>query len=76
MTADPIDYSAPLPLVEKAFVVINHGDLSFANKKVLIDQLEQQASGYELTCFADVHEALIVTASMNDLLSLNESERS
>lgn len=76
MKDDPIDHSAPLPLVDKAFVVINNDDLTFAEKKVQIEQLEQQANGYELTCFADVNEALMVTASMDDLSSLNKLEQS
>ena len=73
MKADPIDHSAPLPLVDEAFVVIKNEGLTFAEKKARIDKLEEKAKGYELTCFADVHESLIVTASMDDLSALNES---
>jgi len=72
---DPIDHSAPLPLVDKAFDVINNDDLTFTEKKIKIDVLEQQASGYELTCFSDVHEALLVNASMAELSALDEAEQ-
>jgi len=75
MKADPIDHSAPMPLVDEAFVVINNDGLTFAEKKTRIEQLEQQGKGVELSCFTDVHESLIVTASMDELSALNESEQ-
>jgi ABC-type thiamine transport system ATPase subunit len=75
MKEEPVDHSQPLLLLDEAFVAINNDELSFAEKKTRIDKLEQQAKGYELTCFADAHEALMVTASMDDLSALNESEQ-
>jgi len=75
MKTDPINHSVPLPLVDEAFVVISSTGLTFTEKKIRIERLEQQATGYELTCFSDVHESLIVTSSIDELSALNDSEQ-
>jgi len=74
MKADPIDYSAPLPLVDEAMAVIDDSLLSVVQKRAKINTLKEQATGYEASCFADVGSAFTATLTMDEIVLLNEHQ--
>ena len=75
METDTTNYNQSLPLVDKAFAAINNDSLTIVEKKTIIDELGEQATGYEAECFCDVHSALITTTkSLEDLNALQSDE--
>ncbi|MDR8523465.1 hypothetical protein [Shewanella fidelis] len=56
------EFNQPMPLVDKALLIVNDASLSFKDKVLQIEVLEEQAkgsgSGFELSAFAEVWESL------------------
>lgn len=72
MKADPIDYSAPMPLVDEAMTVMDDNSLTVLQKQKKINELSELATGYEATCFGDVGSAFMATLTKEEFDTLNE----
>jgi len=66
---DNIDLNTPAkdyPLFDKAFALVNNYNLSFKQKIVHIDKLNDLASGKETELFGDVYSSLSTLAASID----------
>lgn len=71
---DPIDYGIPLPLIDEAFKLVDDKRLTFSERRMAINKLEAQASGYELKCFPDVYETLYVVSDMDEICAWEKQQ--
>ena len=65
------EFNQPMPLVDKALLIVNDASLSFKDKVSQIEKLEQQAEAEnavnELTEFAEVWESLHALTPLDEM---------
>ncbi|MCK8043931.1 hypothetical protein MSG37_03465 [Shewanella sp. 1CM18E] len=65
------EFNQPMPLVDKALLIVNDATLSFKDKVSQIEKLEQQAEAEnavnELTAFAEVWESLYALTPLDEM---------